>query len=583
MVISVDPNGDVFDDPVTAGALGGEYLGWTGFPGWQVQAEHFGIHHIRWPAGINAEDRIEAGGYAFDIATPTLVDNWPKSNGAPREGLTDMFAYANETNVSFAMIVPTARYVDMMATDPNGASAWIASDVAAFTTRLFAGEFGPIPLDFVLEIGAEYYSTDAWAALASNPDAEELFAQVFAELVTAFRDAETTHGQDVYSVAVQAARFQSNDDTASTQDGELADADAFLAAYAEHQVEDAIDALIWHRYVYLFDQTSHHLTPGRGEQTLTDHLALWEQALGHELDLVLGWAAPDIDSNGAYPVDPNFDFGPRAAHSTLQMFSELAEVGTDYATLYGIDSPWTGAISTGSTSASVYSVLFHGEVYAMMTESLVGLRPTDAFLQNSVPVGADNAVVEKDHVNVFGFTNEVDHHVTFAAAWDLTDESTVTISAPDVAADYIAVTQLRPVSVNADAGGFYVSPRASTDAAGAATVTGVGDFDVLRVSHTAEAGPLEAWQTLLHAQTGRGVISLSETDDTFDFLDMNDRAADAGDGNDVISGSMLADIIVGGEGQDSLDGGAGDDIIVGDGVDPQMLLDWLDGSDFIFG
>ncbi|MEL7256191.1 MAG: calcium-binding protein, partial [Pseudomonadota bacterium] len=93
----------------------------------------------------------------------------------------------------------------------------------------------------------------------------------------------------------------------------------------------------------------------------------------------------------------------------------------------------------------------------------------------------------------------------------------------------------------------------------------------------------EAWQTLLHAQTGRGVISLSETDDTFDFLDMNDRAADAGDGNDVISGSMLADIIVGGEGQDSLDGGAGDDIIVGDGVDPQMLLDWLDGSDFIFG
>ena len=583
MVISVDPGGDVFDHAVTTGALGGEYLGWTGFPGWQVQAEHFGIHHIRWPAGINAEDRIEAAGYAFDISTPTLVNNWPKSNGTPREGLTEMFAYAIETQASFAMIVPTARYVDMMASDPEAAKAWIASDVSAFTSRLFAGDFGPIPPDFLLEIGAEYYSTDAWAALAANPDAEDLFASVFAELVAAFRDAEATHGQDVYSLAVQAARFQSNNDTASVQDGELADADAFLAAYAAREVEDAIDAIIWHRYVYTFDQTSHHLTPGRGEHTLSDHHALWEQALGHELDLVLGWAAPDIDSNGAYPTDPNFDFGPRAAHSTLQMFSELVEAGTDYATLYGIDSPWAGAISTGSTSASVYSVLFHGEVYAMMAESLVGLRPTEAFLQNTVPIEADNAVVEADHVNIFGFTNETDHHVTFAAAWDLFDERDVAIAAPDVIADFVTITQLRPDGFEADAGGFYVAPHASTDSTGAVTVFGVNDFDVLRVSHTSEPGPLEAWQTVLHTQTDRGLVSLSDENDVFAFMDMSNRALDARDGDDEVVGSLWSDIIVGGEGSDSLDGGAGDDLILGDDVDPQVFLDWLEGGTFDIG
>lgn len=580
-IISVDPTGDVFDASVTTGALGGEYLGWTGFPGWQVQAEHFGIHHIRWPAGINAEDRIEAAGYAFDIATPTLVDNWPKSNGSPREGLAEMFAYANDTDASFAMIVPTARYVEMMQTDPDSARAWIASDVAAFTTRLFAGDFGPIPPDFVLEIGAEYYSTDAWAALADTPDADALFAAVFAELVTAFRDAETASGDDIYSIAVQAARFQSNDDTPTTQDGELADADAFLAAYAAHGVEDAIDAIVWHRYVYTFDQTAHHLTADQGEHTLTDHLALWETALGHPLDLVLGWAAPDIDSNGAFPTDPNFDFGPRAAHATLQMFSELAEAGTDYATLYGIDSPWTGAISTGTTSADVFSVLFNGEVYAMMTESLAGLRPTDAFQQNFVPVGSDNAVVETDHVNVFGFTNGADHAVTFAAAWDLTENSTVTIAAPDVAAAFVSVTHLTPDGTDADAGGRFTAPYASADATGAVTIEGVGDFDVLRVTHATDADVSDQ-HTLLDTTTGRGVIRLSGDDDAFTFADHSDRALDAGAGDDDVLGSALADIIAGGAGDDSIDGGAGNDLIFGDDVDPQTFLDWLQGGEFDF-
>ena len=117
-VISVDGAGTFLGDAVESTALGGEYLGWTGFPGWQNQAEYLGIHHIRWPAGINAEDRIVRGGYAFDISTPTLVDNWPKCNGAPRDGLAEMFEHAYAEGSSFAMIVSTGRYVDLMATDP---------------------------------------------------------------------------------------------------------------------------------------------------------------------------------------------------------------------------------------------------------------------------------------------------------------------------------------------------------------------------------------------------------------------------------------------------------------------------------
>lgn len=583
-VLAVNGTGARVGDAVPAAALGGEYLGWTGFPGWQNQAEHLGIHHIRWPAGINAEDRIETDGYAFDISTPTLVDNWPKSNGTARDGLAEMFAYANTTGASFALIVPSGRYVDLMATDPTAAKAWIQSDVTAFTTRLFAGDFGPIPPDFVLEIGAEYYSTDAWAALADDANAEAYFADVFAELVSAFHTAETAHGSDVYSLAVQAARFQSPDDTANTQNGELADADAFLAAYTNLGLEDAIDALVWHRYVYTFDQTSHHLTPNAGEHTLTDHLALWETALGHPLDLVLGWAAPDIDSNGDYPADPNFDFGPRAAHSMLQMFSELAEAGADYSTLYGIDSPWTGALTTGTTSADIYAVSYHGEVYALMTESLTGLSPTDAFLGNTVPIDAQNGPVPTDHANVYGFSDGSDQHTTFVAAWDLASpDITVHVAAPDLSTDFVTVTHLVPDGFDADASGTLTAASASIDANGDVLVTHVGDFDVLRITHTSDVDPNEADQTLLHTQTGRGLVSLSADADTFDLSGAtSERAVNGHDGDDAISGSALADILLGGAGNDTLSGGDGGDILIGGGVLPDAILDWLAGDSFDF-
>ena len=580
--ITVDGGGSLLGDVIAPTALGGEYLGWTGFPGWQNQAEYLGIQHIRWPAGMNAEDRIEPAGYAFDISTPTVVDNWPKSNGSQRDGLAEMFAYAIAEGSSFAMIVPTGRYVDLMATDPAAARDWITSDVAAFTTRLFAGDFGDIPSDFVLEIGAEYYSTDAWAALADDPNAEALFAEVFAELVAAFRDAEAAHGSDVYRLAVQAARFQSWDDTPAIQDGELADADAFLAAYAAHGVENSIDALIWHRYVYTFAQTTHHLTPGQGEHTLSDHLALWESALGHSLDLVLSWAAPDIDRNGEYPENPFFDFGPRAAHTTLQMYSELVEAGSDYATLYGIDSPWTGAVSNGTASANNYSVSYNGEVYALMTESLSGLRVTDAFLSNAVLIDAQNGVSAMDHVNVFGFSDGIGRQVTFVAAWDLVaSEIALEIVAPEFTAEFVTVTHLVPDSFGADAGGDHLVASARVDSSGLVTVGGVGDFDVLRISHTSIVNPMVTEQTLLSTLTSRELTTLSDSDDVFNFVGPAvDRAINAHHGNDRLTGSHLADIIIGGAGDDELSGGEGGDLLVGDEVLADSYLEWLSGGEF---
>ena len=577
--IVIDHTGNMVGDEIRPSELGGEYLGWTGLPGWEVQAQHLGITHVRWPAGINAEDRIEANGYAFDISTPTIVDNWPLWNGNPRPGLSEMFATANEFGASFAMIVPSARYVELMRTDPVAAKAWIQSDITAFTDRLFNGEFGPIPDDFLLEIGAEYYSTDAWSAFADDPDIEDDFAAVFAEIVSALETAESAYGSDVFKIAVQAARFQSNDDTEAVQDGEVSDADAFIAAFLDAGVEDAIDALIWHRYLYMFNQTGHHLTPGVGEHTLEEHTALWEAALGSSLELVLGWAAPDVDRDGESLDSPFFDFGPRAAHATLQMFSELSEAGIDYATVYGMDSPWIGALTQGGVTRNDYSVSCHGEVYRLLADSVVGLTATDVFHGNAVVVDAQNGIVSSDHANVFGFTDGGTRDVAFIANWDLSSASvTLDVSIPEgFELGYVTIESIRPSDASTEAVAIPEILIPESIQYDHFDLRDTSDFMVTRLEfqHSIDGVPLpDQNQSLTNLETGRGVASLSNeandmiwTETDFVLLGLA--------GNDTLRGSGSGSVLAGGVGSDEIYGSAGDDVIYGDDIEQEAMLSWL--------
>ncbi len=588
MQLLADGNGTLVGDDIRASELGGEYLGWTGFPGWQKQAEYLGISHIRWPSGINAEDRIEAAGYAFDLSTPTLVDNWPLSNGSPRQGLNEMFDYANSNGASFSMIVPSARYVETMLTDPPTARDWIRSDIEAFATRLFAGDFGTVPTDFTLEIGAEYYSTNAWAQNVEDYALVEAFARVFAELVSALHDAELTYETDLYNIAVQAARFQSNDDIGQVRDGQLSDAEAFIAEFQAASVENAIDALIWHRYVYMFDQTSHHLTPGGDEHTLEDHLVLWEDALGHALDLTVGWAAPDIDRDDASLSDPFFDFGPRAAHSMLQMFSELSEAGMDQATIYGIDTQWTGALSTGSNNPNEFIVSFHGEVYGLMSSSLEGLTATDAFHGNSVITDEQNGIVVSDHVNVFGFSDNATRHVQYSAMWDLASESvSLAVASPsNFNASLVALRVVSPTSLDSGATGQFRAVDAALDHSGVLVVQDMSDFEVLQSVFQLDDAVVdffESFQTVVNLENGRRVVSLGFDSDQYQAGSSQDGTLVlAQDGADEIGGSALSDMLIGGDGADVINGGGGGDILIGGGVSSEAISAWLSADSFVF-
>ncbi|MEO1179000.1 MAG: hypothetical protein AAFV87_18110, partial [Pseudomonadota bacterium] len=417
--------------PISGSLLGGEYLGWTGLPGFSAQADAMSIGHVRWPGGINAEDRIEDAGYAYDLATSNVVDNWPTWNGAPRPGLTEMFSYANAEQMSLAIILPTARYVEMAQTDLDAARAWMQSDIHTFLANLANGQFGaPPPL--TIEVGAEYYSTDIWEDTGGDPIIRDLFGEIFAHAVGLLAEGEDTYGE-MYDVAVQMGRFHNADDPEDgPRNGEAGDSTAFLEAYTDAGVLGDIDGVIWHRYTQTFDQVEHAfrspIHPDNAMSTLLeDHLDYWQVATGQPLDLILSWAAPDVDSSGGTDTS-DYDFGPRSAHNILQMFSEIAASPVDVATIYGIDSQWPGALSFGSPQDP--DIYFGGMVYGLLAESVVGLSVTNSFLSNTLPTDANNEVIVADHVNYFGFSGE-DRFVLFAAAGDLpSNQLTVNLDLP---------------------------------------------------------------------------------------------------------------------------------------------------------
>ncbi|MEL7104780.1 MAG: hypothetical protein AAGM21_02595 [Pseudomonadota bacterium] len=438
-------------NPIDAAVLGGEYLGWTGFPGFEAQAQAVSIGHLRWPGGINAEDRIDSSGYAYDLSTPNVVDNWDTWNGSAKAGITETMGYARENGLSYSMIVPSARYVEMAMTDYSGAIEWLKADIEAFTARLASNQFGDLPY-ITLEVGAEYYSTDIWEETQGAPETLHMFANIFSNLVSELALAEETHGE-LYEIAVQMGRFQSRDDPeVGMRDGEASDSLVFLDEYESLGVLQEIDSVVWHRYTERFDQIDdafrqsiHH--SNSMSTLLANHREVWETRVGGELDLVVSWLSPDIDSSGD-ETNTDFDHGPRSAHNILQMFSEVAASGADVATVYGMDTQWPGSLSYGTPSNP--EIYFGGAVYGLLSESVVGLSVTSTYEENFLPLNKDNSIIPSDHANFFSFDGS-DRAVIIAAASKLTsDAMSIELNHDDMHQfDFVRITKLTPIGDDA--------------------------------------------------------------------------------------------------------------------------------------
>ncbi|MCE6957720.1 hypothetical protein LAZ40_01425 [Cereibacter sphaeroides] len=583
------------DGPISKSAMGAEFLGWEAFE--HVQARHDSVPfgHLRWPGGIPVEDGIDKDGdgksdVVFDLRLPNLVD-WQRGTGEAREGLRETMGYAVQQNMSFSMILPTARYVEKgFAGGEATALAQARADVHQFIVRLAGGEFGALPSKLILEIGSEYYSTDTWlnhnrlstdntdGTTTSTVDLASRFGNVYAAIADEIRDTITGLGaagtalNNALKVAVQLGRIGSNPEAGHT-DGQPSDNSAFIEAFENAGALDAVDAVIWHRYVPTFNGIDDSIRDFASGMPLEDAIRQWTEARGGvPVDFVGGWLSPSAQLSTAP------DFGAPGLTNILQQFATLASAGMDYGSIYALGFGTDGSLGYRD------QVFIGGQLYGMMVESLAGTWVQEGFEKNT-PMISNGAWIPRQTANSYVFEN-ADKVVIFLAAGDFSGDTLTQDLMIEGAFTGAKIQHLRdPNGIDTiDETHIGVVGELTAETALALTRTSSGtsckvtfqdDFEVIRIVLTRDKSvvtpPFKPDRTIigttasetLNGTTGVDSISGGGGNDTI-WGDMgNDRLYAAG-GADKIYGEEGNDLVRGGDGTDLLRGSDGNDTIYGD-------------------
>lgn len=619
---------------ISSSALGAEFLGWEFFSGFENRQQQVGFDHVRWAGGLPVEEGINTDESSdgsrevvFDLTFENIVD-WDRdaSNGysddpVPREGIREMMQFAVEHNASFAMIAPTVRYIDAAFDDPASALEQARHDIRVFATRLLSGEFGHLPKEFILEVGTEYYSVATlWRDHFSRPGVDiartagEVFAAMVDELDQVLRDpALNPTGYDI-NIAVQLGRsFSRDDDPSRGFDangdinggwGEHADNDDFIAALQDVGALDAVDSVIFHRYVPNFWGIERGLWDPVGGVTLETVIDQWESAAGRDLGLVAGHLAPTAQG------DDDIEFHAPSLTSILQLTTALLAEGMDHGTIFGLGFGTDGSLGFRS------EVFLGGQLYGMMVESLPGLAVHDGFQNNTSPVDSvwqDGRIVDEflrvdDSVNSYVFENE-DLVVIFLIAKDFAAETLEYSLHFDEAFETVSVSRLWDDDTQ------FLNPRTDErighigqmahEANVPLSVTGSGsrldltfhhDFEVIRV--TLDRSVIDVFQG-------------TDGDDLFRINHRDDQVFEAGAGHDTVQssvdfvlrhasagrdienlhfigsedltgiGNSADNVLLGNSGNNHLSGVWGDDTVSGEGGDDTLVGEV--GQDLLIG
>jgi len=644
-------------DPISSSSLGAEFLGWEFFSNFEIRHQQIGFDHVRWPGAIPIEEGIDTNNddlreHVYDLTFENLVD-WDRAvrdpttgDPVPREGIREMMSFAVEQGASFAMIAPTMRYIETAFEDLQLGLDDARADIRTFAERLLQGDFGALPKDFVMEIGTEYYALPIWVENFGKHDiaqtAGDVFAAMVDELDQVMKDPQLNPKEYDINIAVQLGRSFSRDDDPSLgfdEDGvikggwgEHADNFAFIQAFEEAGSLDAVDSLIFHRYVANFWGIERGLwQPVNGGLLLSDIIDVWEDAAGKELGLVGGFLSPSAQGRDKP------EFHAPGLTNILQMTTGLLAEGMDYGSIFGI------GFSTEGSLAFRNELFLGGQLYSLMTESLPGMFVHDGFQSNTANttvtwesgtvvdqiINTDNSIntfiFENDHQVVVFLTSrafkedelnyKLKFHETFEQA-QLTrltdtgeqrfevskdhllghigeishDKNPVLTSSEDGSEiditftedfEVIRLTLDRTIVkdfVGTDGDDLFrvTTPQDTISEAGAGndTVSSSVDFDL-----TAHSSGEDIENIRLVGS--EDLTAFGNSLDNMIIGNTGNNHMSGGSGNDTLSGGLGNDTLFGGRGDDLLFGGPGKDVLYGEDGNDTLLGG--DGNDTLFG
>ncbi len=574
---------------VNAGMFGG--ISATRTPG---EAQGFedafldiGLTHIRWPGGTLAERGvIHPGGnitfanqrespapfnddglplaYSFDYPELLHPDLLMDDDGDPTGmlGLSDQLAFAVEQNASMSIISPTLRYRD----DPGQGR----EELYDFLVALFVdGEWndGILPDEMIIDIGNENYETQAIV--------RALISQLGA--VQDFRD---DYPDVDFLVAVQAGRA-----------GPEATADALafsesIGTLPEQGLRGEIDLVRMHQLRQGHFAHTNFENGGKAEslQALIDAINANRELTGatdrSEVGVYISaW------STTARDIDPDLELAMPNAGATLSLFSGFAELGVDYAAVWGlaIDNVASAPISSFPDPETGAQVLTpNGEVLRQMAEILPGMSLIDH---------PDLDAGRNVPVNLYPYVDSTKAVLFFSANELPEDEWTVTGE----------LTDFGDIS-NAWAESIYVEDGVSgVPIIGAPGVTVDGsqfaftmssDFEVVRLVLTrGDPGHDPAWMQAapgvgeeLRGGSGNNLLIGNSGNDTL-IGGAGDDTLISGSGNNLLQGGDGDDLLALGSGTNTGWGGDGADLFVVDPAGSNVIADFAarDGDQITFG
>src|SRR6056297_2048767 len=597
------------DEVIPASAFGAEFLGWEPFSNFVARNQELNLPHIRWPGGIPVEEGINVDGSAdgsrehvFDLKFDNLVE-WDRNNGAPREGIKEMFAYANETDATFAMVTPTARYVKQMLQQGDEIGlAEARADARIFAEKLVAGDYGTVPAGFTIEVGSEYYATGIWKEMTSDSAGRpyqkdpgplpEKFGKVFAAVVDemggVFADPDLNKDGIEVKLAVQLARHQADP---SQNGGDYSDNFDFIEAFIDAGAIDKVDTLLFHKYTPTFDNISRGMDQDSNGYRLDDAFALWEDASGgKEFEFLGGYLSPSAGS------EERLEYGAPGLTNLLQVNAQFLAAGMDVGTVYAIGH------SNGGSLGWREELLVGGKLFDLMGESIPGKFLYDGF-QDNISNVADlgRSYIGGNHVNSYVYGNDTE--VTdFLAASDFTGDQLDYRVELDESFLNAEVTHLWATGEqlfhpgDGDLIGSYGETQSYTidlmasESPSSLDVTFEHDYEVVRI--VLEKSALETFDPLdIDAPLEIAPFEMPlDSDEVSTSATLEDDLLIGTDAVDQINGTLGNDTIWGGLGDDTVKGGWGDDIVAGGAGDDEVTGDWGndqllggDGNDRLFG
>ena len=514
---------------VTSNHMGSIYTTFLTLDNYAKSTQAMNLGSVRWPGGLVAEAQIEK----YSLTFPEIYN----TDLRPDRGLSSMLAYANATKQSFAMVLPTDRYMFNVAKG--------ATDVENFVKRLLAGDFGKLPDDFILEIGNET-SHYGWSNGKFTPGVGSYghIANAFLTAINKVLNDPVLNPDDIQiDVAVQMS---------TTVGGQSS---IFNQITPENL--RSVDGFIRHSGLVLNGDDFKVAWENAKIAAVT---TWWDRAWGGgapELKVLdTAWAVGPSDA--ATAAAHSSDIGPRQAAAVVEMFSKLIVAGSDYAAVWGVQNNPSSLFYPDGQKIS-----YGGHAFRLMAESLVGTTQAVGKLDGAgewIHQGSDwDSVTYADKAKAVIFVSALDiPEGGLDVAVNLEGLGGIQYAWAEVISSS-APTDPRQLVVSSAAtlGGPVISRMAIPDVGNTFTVRLMNDHEVIRIIAARENpqdGYLHLWGT---------------------------AAADSftgGNSADLLEGGGGNDTLRGGRGNDTMLGGAGHDTYVVDSVGDQVFETTSTGS-----